>query len=335
MPEAPIAAPLVGGMAAVRTPEKRTASALPVVHDWGQRSVAQNNAMLREAFRAVLAKSATLPPEQRLIMYDANDGKSPCASLGSLGRKRLDPRRNTKPKKPEQANVCTPFDPNGFNFSRIRNPEERLLRLEFEGGTYEVLTNKFPLFERHMLLVCTQLVPQQLTLGHLLAITELLRACSFCAYFNSWCASASVNHFHCHLIDELPPVAALPLTDGPVLSGGGASVRAKTPAGFPGVCHVLDVSEVALVHSLVLEMQRANQPHNLLFTPSRIYVWPKPLRRPERSFELYPETVGGPELLGSLTVYDQACYDELDAATMRELLAINTAELPPSCLPRK
>merc|ERR1719482_2499739 len=100
MPEAPIAA----------VPGKTAAPVMPVVHDWGERPVVQNNALLREAFRAVLAKSAALPPEQRLIMYDANDGQSPSASLGSLGRKRLDPRRNTKPKKPEQANVCTPFD---------------------------------------------------------------------------------------------------------------------------------------------------------------------------------------------------------------------------------
>ena len=47
-------------------------------------------------------------------------------------------------------------------------------------------------------------------------VSQLVTATSaFCAYFNSWRASASVNHFHCHLIEELPPVALLPLVPHP------------------------------------------------------------------------------------------------------------------------
>ena len=47
----------------------------------------------------VLDTSAQLPPEQRLVMYDACDeGEAARAPLGPL-RKRLDWRRNTKPKK--------------------------------------------------------------------------------------------------------------------------------------------------------------------------------------------------------------------------------------------
>jgi len=300
--------------------------------EWANRPANANDALLRDAFTSVLAKSLTLPPDQRLVMYDADDGQCPTSPLGALGRKRLDPRRNTKPKKPEQAMVCTPFDPNGFNFSKIRNPDERLLRLELQSGAYDVLTNKFPLFEKHMLLVCKDLVPQQMAKGHLSAITELLQACSFCAYFNSWCASASVNHFHCHLIDEFPPVTALPLEDGPTLTADGVTARAKKPQGLPGVCHVFEAGEVRLLAGLIAAMQGANQPHNLLFTPSHVYFWPKPLERPERSFALYPETVGGPELIGSFTVYDQECYNKMDEAAARELLAINTAELPVGCL---
>ena len=52
-------------------------------------------------------------------------------------------------------------------------------------------------------------VAQQMTSAHLGAIAELLQSCSMSAYFNSWCASASVNHFHCHCIDETPPVARI------------------------------------------------------------------------------------------------------------------------------
>ena len=51
--------------------------------------------------------------------------------------------------------------------------------------------------------------------------------------------------------------------------------------------------------SVIIAMQQDNQPHNLLLTPKFIYVFPKPHARPARTFELYPETVGGPELIGS------------------------------------
>ena len=104
----------------------------------------------------------------------------------------LDRRRNTKPKKAAvQLQVCTPFDPAGFHFGKIRNEGERLLRLRLAGGEYQLLTNKFPLFPSHMLLVASEEVPQQLTLQHLEAVTQLVTATSaFCAYFNSWRASA-------------------------------------------------------------------------------------------------------------------------------------------------
>jgi len=292
---------------------------------WSLRPTQQNDSFLRSTFAAVLTESAAAPPDERLVMYDANDGV-PSEPLGGY-RKRLDPRRNTKPKKPgDQKLVCTPFDEKGFHFGKIKNPREKLLQLQMEAGAYELLTNKFPLFPKHMLLVCKELVPQQLRLGHILAISELLQASSFCAYFNSWCASASVNHFHCHLIDEVPPVALLPLVPGPRVVG----VRCFVPEGFHGFCYVFEAgpNTAENVNKLVCEMQADNQPHNLLFTPHHVYVWPKPMERLARSFDLYPETVGGPELLGSFTVYGQAEYDSLTAESAAELVRMNTAPLP-------
>lgn len=191
---------------------------------------------------------------------------------------------------------------------------------------YEILSNKFPLFPTHMLLVSQSPVAQQMTSNHFLAIVELLQACSMSAYFNSWRASASVNHFHCHLIDELPPVTALPLSNGPLVNGQ----RCWQPQGFPGFCYVFDANQVALVDAVVRAMQEENQPHNMLFTPRHpmVYIFPKPLQQPPRSFELYPETVGGPELIGSFTVYNEADYASLTPAVAEELLRINTAPLP-------
>jgi len=307
----------------------------PVVEDWAERSCEANDRCLQELFRTVLATSAQLPPDQRLVMYDGGD-EAARAPLGPL-RKRLDARRNTKPKKAAvQLQVCTPFDPAGFHFGKIRNEGERLLRLRLAGGEYQLLTNKFPLFPSHMLLVASEEVPQQLTLQHLEAVTQLVTATSaFCAYFNSWRASASVNHFHCHLIEELPPVAALPLAPHPrpPHCAGAPLGACYTPQGYPGECYVFPATGSApLLSALVHAMQAANQPHNLLLTPRHVYLWPKPSEAPARSLEMYPETVGGPELLGSFTVYTQHDFDRLTASDATELTAINTATLPPGLL---
>ena len=181
-----------------------------------------------------------------------------------------------------------------------------------------------------MLLVSKRLVAQQMTLQHLAAIRELLCASSFCAYFNSWCASASVNHFHCHLIDELPPVGHLPLASGPLVLGQ----RVLQPQGFTGFCYVFTWQQIDLIDAVVRAMQSDNQPHNFMFTSRLVYVFSKPLQRPERSLELYPETVGGPELVGSFTVYKRGEYDGLTLTDIEELVRINTAPLPSRLLRR-
>lgn len=317
--------------AELSTLETLTPGTVKPIHDWCLRSVASNDYFLRESFSGLLTSSALLPPEQRLIMYDACDDQEVRAPLG-IFRKRLDARRNTKPKKPDiQRLVCTPFDPNAFNFTKIRDDRERIMSVHLPSGPYQLLTNKFPLFHKHMLLVSQLLVPQQMTLHHLEAVCQLLQACSFCAYFNSWCASASVNHFHCHIIDEFPPVTEFPLVSGPVVLG----TRTLQPQGFPGFCYVFSVTQLSLVDSVIRAMQAANQPHNLMFTPrGHVYVFPKPLERPARSFELYPETVGGPELIGSFTVYRSEDYDSLSTASVEELVRINTAPLPSHLLRR-
>jgi len=301
-----------------------------VIYNWALRPVAANDQLLRTRFLKVLKESEAAPPHEKLVMYDACDDKEVRATLGAF-RKRIDARRNTKPNKPnDQKLVCTPFNPDGFHFGKIKNDRERLVRLALSSGRYDVLTNKFPLFPKHMLLVAGALVPQQMTALHLRAITELLQPTTFCAYFNSWCASASVNHFHCHLIDELPPVVSFPLVAGPLVGG----VRVLQPQGFPGFCYVYPVSMLPHVDAAITAMQVDNQPHNLLFTPRHIYVFPKPLARPLRSFELYPETVGGPELIGSFTVYTQQTYDALSHENVEELCRINTAPMPSRLLRR-
>jgi len=296
----------------------------PVIHNWTANSVQSNNAFLRQAYQHLVKESKLLPDESRLVMYEACDDHEIVSYLGSF-RRRIDARRNTKPKKPDSQNiVCTPFDPSTFNFTKIKNPAECIAKLMLIGGPYSILSNKFPLFPGHMLLVSDRLVPQQMTANHLASLAEFVSATSFCAYFNSWCASASVNHFHVHLIDEFPPVTSLPLEAGPLV-GGKQSLR---PVGFTGFCYVFPRSDIATVADAVDAMKADNQPHNLLLTPSLVYLFPKPHSRPTRSFDLYPETVGGPELIGSFTVYNDQDYHALSSASMDELVKMNTAPFP-------
>jgi len=304
--------------------ESASASGASVCTTWFLRPAAVNDHVLRSSFRRLLEESAEVPPAEKLIMYDACDEGEVRTEMGMF-RKRLDARRNTKPKKPNtQFQVCTPFDPAGFHFGKISNEKERVLKLVLDGNRYDVLSNKFPLFPKHMLLVAGALVPQQMTAPHLAAISQLLQPTSFCAYFNSWCASASVNHFHCHVIDEFPPVTAFPLVAGPLIGGE----RSLQPQGFPGFCYAFPMSSLSVIDACIRAMQEENQPHNLLFTPRFVYIFPKPLVRPQRSFELYPETVGGPELIGSFTVYTESDYDAISAESIDELVRINTAPLP-------
>ena len=70
-----------------------------VITSWARRHPAANDAYLRSAFQRVLDESKMVPPEERLIMYDACDEAEVKAPLGAHFRRRLDARRNTKPKK--------------------------------------------------------------------------------------------------------------------------------------------------------------------------------------------------------------------------------------------
>ena len=80
-------------------------------------------------------------------MYDACDDQE-IANLGPCLRKLIDGRRNTKPNKPnDQMLVCTPFDPSAFNFTKIKNPREKLLKLKFSTGS-TTRSSQVPAFPR-------------------------------------------------------------------------------------------------------------------------------------------------------------------------------------------
>ena len=135
---------------------------------------------LRAVYSVVLERSLTLPEDQRLVMYDPHDANEIAKKVGPY-TVRLDARRAGKPKAAPAPKVvvCTPLDPAKFNFTKIKNADERLLRTTLAGHPYDFLTNKFPLCTCHSLLVSQDLVPQQMAPVHLSAIKELLGGSSF------------------------------------------------------------------------------------------------------------------------------------------------------------
>lgn len=69
-----------------------------ITHNWALRLPEHNDFFLRASFQRLIEESADLSIEHRLIAYDACDEYEVKAKLGMF-RKRLDARRNTKPKK--------------------------------------------------------------------------------------------------------------------------------------------------------------------------------------------------------------------------------------------
>jgi hypothetical protein len=301
-----------------------------VIQDWNQRDAAENDVFLREVFRTLLAESTSAETSQKLIAYDA--AHCPSCDLGPF-RKRLDARRQTKRKNTQaQLFVRTPCDPDGFNFGRV-HPREKLVALRLSASArhgYLLLPNKFPLFSDHLLLVSEDLHPQQMTRSHLAALCDFVRGSSFYAYFNSWCGAASVNHFHAHVIGEAPPVAnhaAFPLVPSEVsLVDGPATVL--RPQGYPGECTVLPHTALDALERLVILMQHEEQPHNLLVTSSHVYLFSRPPLSAGTPPTAYPEAIGGPELVGSFTLYDEDAYGAFGLHDAQEALRRSTAPLP-------
>ena len=282
--------------------------------------------VLRAAYKSAIVRSVVLPESQRLIMYDPHDELEVRSQAGPFVR-RIDSRRGNKPKPKlsGRVSVLTSVDPNKFNFTKIKNAEEVLHSLVLNNRRYDMLTNKFPLCTNHMLMVSRELVPQQMNLGHLEAVVELLQGSSLFAYFNSWGAAASVNHLHIHVVDEKPPIMDFALEQG----SGVLGYPHLVVKGYPGKCYVLPVKDLYAVGHIVSLMQQENQPHNLFFSSEYVYIFPRsidPLAK-QRSLDIYGEKVGGLEFTGIFTVYSHERYQGLTYEVLCELLRLNSAPL--------
>ena len=287
---------------------------------------------LRTRYQELLTASLALPPEARPIAYDPDE----CEAIERVGPfvKRLEPRRVLKRKEgtPDDCEIVRPsaetvvqpeIDHDLFNFTKVRS-EERLALLELADCPYHLVVNKYPAVRGHLLLAAEELRPQVLTLPDLYALREFLCRSSFLAFFNSWCAAATVNHFHFQLID--PPV---PIEDFPLESAGQSRGRAvQRLRGHAAASLVFPAEAVEALWQEVRSLLESNQPHNLFFTRAHTYLFPRNPDPQEKGKELYGgEEPGALEYGGIFITYDRPTFESLTLPRIEELFRRTTGRM--------
>eukprot|EP00164_Ancoracysta_twista_P001682 GFYU01002206.1.p1 GENE.GFYU01002206.1~~GFYU01002206.1.p1 ORF type:complete len:454 (-),score=129.01 GFYU01002206.1:372-1733(-) len=283
--------------------------------------------MLRSRYRQLLAAGKEKPLSDRAIAYNALDCDDTLVIPGVGFVKRLDGRRSTKRASAAKANetvVLPTVDPTKFNFTKIF-VDEVLMSLWLAGKQFRVITNKFPACHNHLLLTTADLQAQALTHQLLAAASEFVAQSHFNLGFNSWSAASSVNHVHFHMLDETPPIAIYEL----VACASHVSVGDRPiyhMRGYPGANAAFDADDVAGLWSYVEDLQRNNQPHNLLYTRTHAYVFPRNPDPEARGQHLFGAEIGLFELAGVFTVFDEQKFHEINSALVDKMLSSTTME---------
>ena len=291
------------------------------------------------------------------LFTDAAEVAARAEAIGNFFLRRLDANRATKrgeggPLQP--ASCVPPSELRGFNFTKV-NADEVLFTVgsSYE-GRYMVVVNKFPLARRHVLLCTADLRAQLMRRDDLRTVAAILTANpALSAYFNSWGASASVNHLHVHIVDEgLPSLRRRLRVVAPAHRPSGATrlvldnfpaaqhfcfvysdaaagrrvaaaadaVAAKTPTS--------DHTGIEAMWRLLDAMHRAEQPYNLLFGQGLAVVVPRPVD-PTKRGRNEPFTVGdhgGMEFGGRFTLYNGGDLDAMTGDLMHSALVNCSSE---------
>ncbi len=214
------------------------------------------------------------------------------------------------------AGAFAEFNPRGFNFNKPFLRPETLWRGELEGGLVDLLYNKFPFVDLHGLLVPDReaCLPQYLSRKYheyIWRLTEQLSVGMDGVGFgyNSYGASASVNHLHFQMFVR---EQALPVESGQWRHNGGAE-------SYPTVCHLFTDAAEAWEYLNALHAQA--QPYNLVYRPGRLYCLP---RRRQGSFQASDWNGGFAwyEMAGGLVAFNGADYERLNEADLGAELAL-------------
>jgi hypothetical protein len=213
--------------------------------------------------------------------------------------------------------------------------------VDVEFGDYQVVTNKYPLAFRHVLLVASEIRPQIIRRADVYAAIDFVTNYTneLFVFFSSWSAGATVNHFHMQLYPSADiPIFALPsqakASDRGSSSSSDNNKAQRTIRDYPAANTVYEMQAAGIdsIEQACNDIEQCiehNRPHNLLITKTRIYLFVRardPLVR-EQARELYGQLPACLEFAGTFNAYDAAKYASLDGERMRQIMSMCTEEL--------
>ncbi|MCU7810237.1 MAG: hypothetical protein KZQ77_03240 [Candidatus Thiodiazotropha sp. (ex Notomyrtea botanica)] len=214
--------------------------------------------------------------------------------------------RPARMSEQEVTSISLPFNEQDFHFNKPHLRKEVFWAGEILGVSVELLYNKFPFVPLHGLLVPDREAqhPQLLNRRYhefIWSLSEHLaeQLPGWGVGYNSFGASASVNHLHFQSFIRQQP---LPITEGHWQHNGGNRV-------YPLACETFTGHEAAWER---LETLHASQTsYNLIYLPGRLYCLP---RKPQGSFShaTWSNGLAWYELAGCFTAFRHADFDSLD-----------------------
>lgn len=210
--------------------------------------------------------------------------------------------------------MSEPFNEDGFHFNKPFMARECFWRGELLGRYVDLFYNKYPFADLHGLLVLDRLSGQP----QLLEQVDHHYVFSLCSRlegafrgvgfgYNSYGAYASVNHLHFQMFVD---VKGLPVTQDCWQHHGGDKP-------YPASCHVFD--SAAESWRFISDMHAATQPYNLLYTPGKVYVFP---RRTQGTVDVPAWSSGFTwyEMSGGFVVFNRDEYKNLRAENIEKFL---------------
>ncbi|MFA5350665.1 MAG: NAD-dependent epimerase/dehydratase family protein, partial [Candidatus Omnitrophota bacterium] len=224
-------------------------------------------------------------------------------------------------------NLNLPFDPEKFNFSKIK-PEEVLVDgIKLAGNNWRVIINASPTEKFASLLVPAESTNQSLFKKDIFALSEFLGLTKARVIFNSLWAGASVNSKHFQIYySEMYGFEYIEKIEGIIWNQIG-DVSVADLRDYPGNIFAVrsdDRNKLANAVWLAIEyMKNRNIPHNIIGKDNIIVVMPTRTDLPQ---VLEGQPIAAPEKLGLFNIISKSLYEKLTISDL--VLAIGEGSLP-------
>ncbi len=294
------------------------------VHNYTEKALLEHFEILKQEYHdAIIAGKTLTAPEDDLLVFlkillisldsiqQTNFRKERCWEI------QFNHIRSLKPPRISQHHfegIKIDFDPNGFNFNKPFLQKEKLWEGDLLDKKTAIFYNKFPFVRFHCLLVPEreknhqQYLTQQMheyiwaVVAHL---DQNLPGIGFA--YNSYGASASVNHLHFHMFIK---DQALPVMHSDWRHNGGGT-------DYPLDCHVFDDPKKAWQH--IERLHRHQIAYNLLYYQQQMFC----IIRKHQSIVRLPQWSSGfgwYEACGEFTTFNQQDFDKINAEHLNKLM---------------